>query len=158
MGEANRLYRILRKTPGCFGDDGCVGITVMRGLVGAAAFAGTVSGVFCCDRCGKECYTGGRRPAAGTGRPTVDLSGVDGINEAAIGTGIAREHLLPCSAAVGEGNSGRGRAVGFEICVRRHDGDRNDCVGLHPSIFLPGLGRKHSAEFTEVALEQGGRW
>ena len=92
------------------GDDGGLGVGARSCEVRLAALAGAIAGLFGCSGGGEEGDVLARGAAAGAAWAAVDLGRFDGVEELAVGAGVAREHLLPLAAGeeAGHGDWRRG--------------------------------------------------
>ena len=160
VGEAGALGGVLGEVVGGGGDGGGLRVGTRDGAVGLAALAGAVAGLFGGGRGGEEADVLFCGATAGTAGAAVDLGGFNGVEELAVGAGVALEHLLPLAAGeeagYGEGRRGtRGWSVGDLLRVGWRAGVAwtwvEHCVGSHTQYLRLWRAVRHSAMFTEVA-------
>jgi len=112
VGEAGAFSGVLGEVVRGTGDECGLGVGARRGEAGLATLAGTESGEFGGSGGGEEADVVARGAAAGTAWAAINFGRLDGIEELAVGAGIARENLLPLAAGKETGR-GVGRS-GFD--------------------------------------------
>ena len=150
VGEAGALSGVGGEVVRGTGDEGGLGVGARGGEAGLATLAGTESGEFGGGGGGEEADVVARGAAAGTAWAAVDFGGLDGVDELAVGAGVAREDLLPL--ATGK-ETGRGDGwSGFDGWARmRHFGCspvaecllRSAREGLHKCLRFPRRLKPH---------------
>jgi len=100
-----------------------------------ASSAGAIAGFERLRKCREEPDVGSHRPSAGAGWPAYDSGRLDGVEELAIGLGIALQYLLPLPA---------GEDIGDFACGHRH-----------ASIFPQQACTLHSVLFVRSQMSSG---
>ena len=111
VGEPGALGGVLGKILGGGGDDFGLGVGPRLGAVGLAAFAGAVAGGLGGVGRGEEADAFAGGATAGAAGLAVDLGRLDGVDELAVGGGVAPEDLLPLAAGEEAGD----RRVGLIV-------------------------------------------
>ena len=108
VGEASAFGGVLCEVLAGGGDD--VGLWIGAGgcMVRPASFAGAKPGLLRGGSSGEEPDIFASGTAAGAAWTAVDAGGLDGIEELAVGGGVAREDLLPLATGKERWHRGRG--------------------------------------------------
>ena len=120
VGEAGAFGGVAGEVVRGAGDEAGLGVGARRGEVRPATLAGAKAGLFGGGGGGEEADVLARGAAAGTAWAAVDHGGFDGIEELAVGGGVARKHLLPLAAGKEAGHGGGGWVPVAVVVLRRN--------------------------------------
>ena len=120
IGQAGALGGMLGEVFRGSGDDGGLGIGARSCEFGLAALAGAEAGLLGRGGGGEEADVLFCGAAAGAAGAAVDLGRLDGVEELAVGVGVAGEHLLPLAAGkeAGHGEGRRGSGGDVNVLLR----------------------------------------